>query len=69
MLVSLFGYTSVDNMVSMIGALGCIPFLSLQVAIFRFQLKQRSSDKTFGSFSTKLVHEAMMWFGLNIFSG
>lgn len=39
MLVSLFGYTSVDNMVSMIGALGCIPLAITYPALFHYKVK------------------------------
>eukprot|EP00434_Breviolum_minutum_P031164 symbB.v1.2.027562.t1/scaffold2838.1/size69213/3 len=36
MMISLFGYTSVDNLVSMIGALGCVPLAITYPALFHY---------------------------------
>ncbi|CAJ1332045.1 unnamed protein product [Effrenium voratum] len=39
MFISMFGYTSVDNLVALIGALGCVPLCIIYPALFHYKVK------------------------------
>ena len=47
MAISLAGYSSVDNLVAIIGAVGCIPLAIIYPALFHWKINTRSSDVSF----------------------
>lgn len=58
--ISLGGYSSVDNLVSLIGAVGCIPLAIVFPAVFHYKVTQQGTGSASQSFLSPELSEPPM---------